>query len=221
MTIRGKRFWLALLALALSGCALTDVNIKPPDSGLKTPIPGGNQRQVIVIIPFVDARQIKDRCGVQKGGFGNETAIGICQGIPAQWIAEFLARELRASGFSVVSAEEARDSALKLEGTLLKIFAEPVVGAWTTTVESDLQVNLVATSRTGLRAERMFFVKGELTSVIWPQGIFNDSIEDGVRQLLKRMVEAILELTNQYPQLGFHRDGHLLALGDGRASAWQ
>ena len=218
--MRGKRFWLALLALALSGCALTDVNIKPPDSGLKTPIPGGNQRQVIVVIPFTDARQTTDRCGVQKGGFGNETAVGICQGNPAQWIAEFLARELKASGFSVLSAGEGRDSALKLEGTLLKIFAEPVVGFWSTTVESDLQVKLVATSGTGLRAERTFFVKGELTSVIWPQGIFNDSLEDGVRQMLKRMVEAILELMSQYPQLGFHRDGHRLALSDWQARAW-
>jgi len=97
-----------------------------------------------------------------------------------------------------------RDSALKVEGVLLKIFAEPVVGFWTTTVETDLNVKLVATSRTGLRAERTFFVKGELTSVIWPQGIFNDSLEDGTRQLLAKMVEAILELMKQYPELGFN-----------------
>ncbi len=30
---------------------------------------------------------------------------------------------------------------------------------WTTTVETDLNVKLVATSRTGLRAERTFFVR--------------------------------------------------------------
>ena len=207
MTTRARWFPLAFLALALPGCALVDVNVKPPDSGLKTPIPGGNQRQVIVVVPFTDARQITDRCGVQKGGSGNETARGVCQGNPAQWNAEFLARELKASGFTVLPAEDgARESALKIEGTLLKIFVEPVVGFWAATIESDLQVKLVATSRTGLLAERTFFTKGEVTSVIWPQGLFNDSLEDGVRQLLAKMIEAILEMTKQYPQLGFERD---------------
>ncbi len=153
--------------------------------------------------PFADARQITNRCGMQKGGYGNETADALCQGDPAQWIAALLASELKASGFTVLPAEGgARDGALKVEGVLLKIFAEPVVGFWTTSVETDLNVKLVATSQTGLRAERTFFVKGELTSVIWPQGIFNDSVENGTRELLAKMVEAILELMKQYPELG-------------------
>ena len=88
---------------------------------------------------------------------------------------------------------------------LLKIFAEPVVGFWSTNVETDMNVRLVATSKTGLKAERTFFVKGELQSIIWTQGIFNDSVENGTRDLLKKMVEAILDLMNQYPQLGFKR----------------
>lgn len=197
---------LAFLVLILSGCALTDVRLKPPTSGLKTPIPGGNQRQVIVTVPFSDARAIKARCGMQKGGYGNETANAVCQGDPAEWIAGLLASELTASGFTVLPTEDgARDTALKVEGVLLKIFAEPVVGFWTTTVETDLNVRLVATSRTGLRAERTFFVKGELQSVIWPQGIFNDSLENGTRELLGKMVEAILEIMKQYPELGFKR----------------
>jgi hypothetical protein len=198
---------LAALLVALPGCALQDVRLKPPATGLKTSIPGGNQRQVIVTAPFADARQITHRCGMQKGGFGNETADAVCQGEPVQWIAALLASELKASGFTVLPAEgNARASALKIEGVLLKIFAEPVVGFWTTTVETDLNVRLVVTSGTGLRAERTFFVKGELTSVIWPQGIFNDSLENGARELLAQMVNAILELMKQYPELGFrHR----------------
>jgi hypothetical protein len=159
-----------------------------------------------VTIPFQDARQSASRCGVQKGGWGNETAQAVCQGNPTQWIAEFLARELRASGFIVLTSEQgARDTALKVEGVLVKIFVEPVVGFWSTTVESDLNVKLMATTKTGLQAERMFFAKGEKTSVIWPQGIFNDSVERGSRDLLTKMVEAILELMKRYPELGFER----------------
>jgi hypothetical protein len=66
-----------------------------------------------------------------------------------------------------------------------------------------------------LRAERTFFVKGELTSVIWTQGIFNDSLEDGTRALLAKMVEAILDLMTQYPELGSRH--HLPALVARRA----
>jgi hypothetical protein len=206
MTTRTACILLWALVVALPGCALTEVHIKPPESGLKAPIPGGNQRQVVVAIPFSDARQIKDRCGVQKGGYGNETATAVCQGDPARWIAELLAGELKASGFTVLAAEDgARDSALRLEGILLKIFAEPVVGFWSATVETDLSVKLVATSKTGLRAERTFFVKGEEQSVIWPQGIFNDSVANGSRDLLGKMVNAILELMKLHPELGLER----------------
>ena len=203
-----RRVWLpcVLVGLMVSGCATIDVKLKQPPEGLKTPIPGGNQRQVIVTIPFSDARQITNRCGMQKGGYGNETATAYCQGDPAQWIAAMLAAELKASGFTVLSPEAgSRDTALKIEGVLLKIFAEPVVGAWSTMIETDLSVRLVATTRTGLRAERTFFVKGDLETVIWTQGLFNDSLERGTRDLLGKMVEAILELMKQYPELGFTR----------------
>lgn len=200
---------LVLIIFVLSGCALVDVNVKPPESGLEAPIPGGNRRQVIVTVPFQDSRQSKSRCGVQKGGFGNETASAVCVSDPAEWIASFLARELEASGFTVLRSEgEARDSALRIQGTLLQFFVEPVVGFWSTTVESDFNVRLVATSRTGLQAERTFFSKGELTSVIWTQGIFNDSVRGGLRDLLTQMVRAILELMNRYPELGLERRGH-------------
>jgi hypothetical protein len=193
------RVWLpcVLLALMLSGCATIDVKLKQPPEGLKTPILAGNQRQVIATIPFSGGRQITNRCGVQEGG-------AYCEGDPVQWIAAMLAAELKASGFTVLSTEAgSRDTALKIEGVLLNIFAEPVVGAWSTVIETDLSVRLVATSPTGLRAERTFFVKGDLESIIWTQGLFDDSLERGTRDLLGKMVEAILELMKQCPQLGF------------------
>jgi hypothetical protein len=211
MILRGGRL-LAVVLLACSGCALVDVNVKAPESGLERPIPGGNQRQVIVAVPFQDTRPIPSRCGVQRGGYGNETANAVCQGNPAEWLAALLAHELAASGFTVLRSEDgARATALKVEGVLLKFFVEPVVGFWSTTVESDVNVRLVATSRTGLQAERTFYVKGENTSVIWTQGIFNDSVAEGTRALLSQMVQAILELMKRYPELGLERrDGGTL-----------
>lgn len=203
-----RRVWLscATLVLMLSGCSTTDVKLLPPPSGLMAPIPGGAQRQVIITVPFADARQITKRCGMQRSGYGDETASAYCEGDPAQWIATLLAAELEASGFTVLSSPEgARDSALKIEGVLLKLFAEPVIGPWLTAIETDLSVKLVATSRSGLRAERTFFVKGDRESIVWTQGTFNDSLDRGTRELLGKMVEDILELMKRYPQLGFAR----------------
>ena len=148
------RVWLhsVLLALMLSGCATTDVKLKLPPTGLPTAIPGGNQRQIVLRIPFADARQVPTLCGVQKSGYGDETATVYCEDDPARWIAHVLAAELKKSGFIVLFPEEgARDTALRIEGALLKLFAEPVLGPWSTTIETDLSVRLVATSRTGLR----------------------------------------------------------------------
>ena len=55
-------------------------------------------------------------------------------------------------------------------------------------------------------------MKGELTSIIWPQAIFNDSLENGTLELLEKMVEAILDLMKQYPELGFsHRHPAVVA----------
>jgi hypothetical protein len=203
-----RRVWLpsTILVLMLSGCSTTDVKLQRPASGLTTPIPGGAQRQVIIAMPFADARRITNRCGLQRNGYGDETARAYCEGDPAQWIATLLADELRASGFTVLASEEgARDSALKIDGVLLKIFAEPVIGPWLTAIETDLSVKLVATSRTGLRAERTFFVKGDRESIVWTEGTFNDSLKRGTGELLGKMVEEILELMKRYPQLGFAR----------------
>jgi hypothetical protein len=203
-----RRVWLpcAVVVLTLSACSTTDVKLQPPPSGLAAPIRGGAQRQVIITAPFADARQITKRCGMQRNGYGDETASAYCEGDPAQWFAALLADELRASGFAVLASEEgARDSALRIDGVLLKIFAEPVIGPWLTAIETDLSVKLVATSRSGLRAERTFFVKGDREAIVWTQGTFNDSLDRGTRELLGKMVEDILELMKRYPQLGLAR----------------
>ena len=199
------RPWLpcVLLALMLSGCATTDVKLKLPSTGLPTPIPGGNQRQIVLTKPFADGRQVPTLCGVQKSGYGDETATVYCEDDPARWIADALAAELRASGFTVLSAREgARDTAVTIEGALLKLFAEPVLGPWLTTIETDLSVRLVATSWSGLRTERTFFVKGGRESIVWTDKCFNESLARGTQDLLAKMVEAVLELMKQYPELG-------------------
>jgi hypothetical protein len=199
----------ALLALGWfsSACAFTNIPLTLPTQGLTPTIPGGKGRQVIVVVPFLDERGI-ERCGMQKNGYNMDTADAVCQSDPDAWLARLLADELRASGFSVLEqTAEHRPGALRIEGSLTKLFVEPVLGAWTGSLEADLEVTLRATTETGLEARRKFFVKGwkggQLASTMQP---YHTSLHRATQALLEEMVRSILELMGRYPQLGLWRD---------------
>lgn len=160
MTIR---YSIALiLILASTGCAFTDVPLDMPINGLDVPISGGNERAVVVVKPFSDDRSDTVRCGMKKNGYNMDTADAMCKTAPGEWMAELLADELRASGFNVSTERPvSRTNALILEGSIIKLFVEPVLGAWSGSLETDIQVKLTATSDSGLNAERTFFAKGK------------------------------------------------------------
>lgn len=201
---------IVILAVALSGCAFKDVNMVLPTEGIKANLTqSGNGREVIVVVPFADDRQIRNRCGMQKNGYNMDTANAICTTDPALWIASLLAKELRAAGFSVVEADSPhRESALRIEGVLLKIFVEPLIGMWTGSHEADLHVKLIATSSNGLRAERNFFTKGRQGgAVISITPLFELALSHATREILSEMVEAIRSLMDRYPELGSRPTG--------------
>lgn len=195
-----------VLTLLASACAFTNIPLTLPTRGLDPTIAGGDGRQVVVVQPFADQREIHDRCGMQKNGYNMDTADAVCESPPDAWIANLLAEELRASGFTVLDPDAAhRPSALRIEGSLLMIFVEPVIGAWTGSLEADLSVRLRATTETGLDAQRTFFVKGwksgQLASTMQP---FHTAIDRATQAMLDEMVRAIIELMDRYPQLGAH-----------------
>jgi len=200
----GWLFFLGLVASLASGCAFTPIPLTLPERGLDATISGGNGRSVAVVVPFADERKIRERCGMQKNGYGWDTAAALCQSDPAQWIARLLAAELRASACTVLAASAPREpGTLVIEGSLEKLFVEPVIGWWSGSLETDLQVKLVATSASGLRAERTFFVKGVqsgvLASTMQP---FHSSLDRATQQMVAEMVKAILALLDLHPQLG-------------------
>jgi hypothetical protein len=195
---------LLFLGSLSSACAFTDIPLTLPTKGLENTISGGRNRQVIVVIPFSDERKISDRCGMQKNGYNMDTADAVCQSDPNAWIAQLIADELRASGFSVLNeGTEHRPGALHVEGSLIKIFVEPVIGAWSGSLEADLSLKLRATTETGLKAERAFFVKGwkggQLASTMQP---YHTALHRATQAIVEEVVRAILELMDHYPQLG-------------------
>lgn len=195
-----------ILAMFLSGCAFTDVPVMlstAPASNLS----GGDGRQIVIVSAFTDERPQRDKCGMQKNGYNMETAKALCSMPPTTWVVQALAAELKAAGFTVVSKDAAKPSALQLNGSLLQIFVEPVIGFSTISLETDIHVKLVATSDTGLLAERSFFVKGVETGLVARAGNFQSSLDKATQAIMRDMVAAIISLMNRYPQLGLRRSG--------------
>lgn len=203
------RFYMliAISSLFFIGCH-KDIRLNMSISGLNVPIEGGNGREVIVIKPFSDNRSEKQRCGMQKDGQGDKTAEVLCNREPSEWIAQSLADELRASGFKVLdSITPHQQGVFKIEGSLLKFYVEPVLGIWSHTLETDLQVKLMVKTENGLHAERTFFAKG-IKKGVQSGGIasYNVSLKRATNELLTEMVEGIFFLMNKYPQIGLSGD---------------
>ena len=204
-TMRGAILLTALggALIALGGCAFTNVPLDMPVSGLATPIRGGNGRKVVVVKPFADQRQQPKRCGMQKNGYNQDTADAVCRIAPEEWIAGLLADELRATGFTVLpSADGAPGDVVTIEGTLLQLFVEPIAGMFSVSCEADLQVRLLVTSKSGLRATRTFFAKGLWKGFSGVTGPFQISLKRATDEMLEEMVTAVVELLDHYPQLG-------------------
>ncbi len=191
------------LLLAGTGCAFGAMPITLPTAPLEASVRGGAGRQIVVVAPFSDARE-QERCGMKKNGYNMDTADAVCESAPGAWFARRLAQELAVAGFQVVApGERAKPSALRVEGSVLQLFIEPVIGFWSGSVEADLSVRLRATSQTGLVAERTFFVKG------WKGGIqvvtaqpYHTATHRATQALLEETVRAIVELMDRYPELG-------------------
>jgi len=177
-----------------------------PTSGVSPHLAGGNGRQVVVVVPFKDAREIRDRCGRKThASLGIEQASAFCSSNPSEWIATLLVSELAAAGFNVVRAPATASGPHipRIEGSLLKLFAElrrppgMLADRW---IEADIHIKLVVTSGSGLIAKRSFYAKGRFTPQV--TFAFDPAVEDATRKLFKDMVASIISLLNRYPALG-------------------
>lgn len=195
------RWLLVAPLLVVGGCAFTNLTVTPPPQPVGANLSGGKQRTVVLVAPFNDDRPVKNRCGMQKNGYNADTASVFCSAEPAQWLADLLASELRAAGFNVVAAPPSSARAVRIEGRLLQFFVEPKVGVFTFTPEADVHVQLVATSASGLLAERDFYVKGTETSMVGTESNFQAASNSAVRVIVKDMVAAVLALVDRYPDL--------------------
>lgn len=197
--------WRRLAVAALlwgSGCAFVDVTVRPPERAVGSGVSGGRGRIVQVVIPFAEGRPEQNRCGMMKNGLNMDTANVLCSAPPTEWLAALLAAELQAAGFKVIPAAQASPGAVRIEGTLLQFFVEAKIGLVTYSPEADVHVRLVATSASGLLAERDFYVKETETSAMGTEANFQAASTSAAQSVVKSMVEAVVGLMNRYPELG-------------------
>ena len=133
-----------------------------------------------------------------------DTADAICRTPPGTWLSKLLADELRAAGFNVTrNTNSVKKNTLVINGSVSKVFVEPVIGWWSGSLEADLEISLVATTGSGLKAERKFFSKGIKKGImIVTMTPYQTSLKRATDSLLENMVEAIFYLMNTYPQIG-------------------
>lgn len=195
--------WYVLL-LFTGGCAFVDLNVAPPDAGaLAQSSSLGRGREIILEAPFADQRPLPARCGMQKNGYNMDTANVNCTVSPPAWLSKALEQGLVSAGFRVRGKDnEQSPSAVHVEGAVLQFFVEPDVGFTTFTPEADISVKLVVTSASGLRAERVFYVKGIEESLVGSEENFQKAATGGTQQIVSAMVNAIAGLLDRYPQLG-------------------
>jgi len=209
---RAARLLLLLSPFVLWGCAFTDHEVQLPRTGGSARVFEGKGRPIAVVGPFSDKRAIADRVGMKKNGYGIETASVRCAGNPAAWVEERLIAGLQASGFTVLTGDLASQvsGAVRIEGELVKLFGEAVVGYYTSNVETDVHVRLIATLPSGRRAERIVYVKGispssanllYFAAAPMSDGDFDESLRDATQRLMSELVRSISELLDRDPTL--------------------
>ena len=123
-----KFILLAFILSSLSACGLLDPRIAPTkmlDAQHVELVDNG--RVLVVQMPFADQRLIKERCGMEKNGYGMDMGSVICVDDPSVWIAKLFVEELRAAGFVVKTEREfIASSDLIIQGSLIKLFAEVI-----------------------------------------------------------------------------------------------
>jgi hypothetical protein len=190
-----------LLCTASTGCALTSLTLDPSHAARSIQSPHrGQGREIVLVSSFDDARTIRNRCGMKKNGYNWDTADIHCQTPPNVMLAQLLREALVAAGFQVRSSTDSvSPSTLHVGGALRFFFVEPKVGAFTFSPEVDIELQLVATTATGLRTDRRFYTKAAADAFAGTDAKFQSAYDMATRMMIERLVDAIVALADRYP----------------------
>ena len=185
---------------AMAGCAVGDVKLgRSQWSDLQTTSRRGENREIVLVRPFGSRREER-RCGMKKNGFNMDTANVLCPEPPEVMLADILSAELAQAGFKVThDCARAGPSTIVLTPVVYQLFVEPRLYYFTATIETDIELKVTATTRSGLRADCLFYVKGEEATSFGFDDDLRRSLESAFRQLAFSVVGAVANLADAFP----------------------
>jgi hypothetical protein len=128
--------------------------------------------------------------GVKKNGYGWETARIYLVETVGYWIKDAFDQELKSAGFIVEDKFNAGD--IKIVLNVLQFFVEPWVGVWT----SDLIGTLKIQVEVHFPNKEVFYVRkftsyDKSTTMVWPDGMFEDKIINVAQGNIPQIVKEI------------------------------
>jgi len=202
-----------LLAITVS-CA-SPLRLEKPSGHVSVGFTGGDGRRIAVVSPFEDNREAP-KCSKGPEDLDAKKPIYTslhnrlgCSPSPPEWLAERLAQGLESAGFDVLTPaermaldpEKQRD-VITVEGRLDMLEIEVLPQMQIVFAEADLQVEIVVSAASGLRASRRFHIKsqdaGLAVGADTQQLVFDETADRAVRDISA----AILSLLNRYPASG-------------------
>jgi len=153
---------------------------------------------------FNDCRNDKVRIGIVKNGYGFETANVVTKQDVCLWIGNCLTMELEKAGYNVIKTDISIrdipfDKNIFLDGHVLKVFSEPVIGLWGIDFVSNISVK-IDIYYSGKKYSKIYNTNStEFTMIcIRAADWFKMTLESAVRKMALQITNDIVELSKRF-----------------------
>ncbi len=200
-----------LAGLLLASCSGT-TGLVAPSGPPVFDFQGGDGRLVRVAAPFADHRPPPDcapppprthgpgRRRTRKPPIRNQLG---CSEAPLFWMAHRLGEGLEHAGFTVVDPQAtAAGEIVEISGSFRSLELEGAPQMALVFFESDVQIDLLVETPSGLRARRTFFVKSSRSRLGGATATYQSVLQDATDRAVRDMTAAVISLLNRYPWLG-------------------
>ena len=197
-----KIFFIVPLIFLSSSCAFVDKEISlEPNSPQYN---NAKANETVYLNEFKDKRNIKDKIGVIKNGYGMETAnVTTDQDISAL-IEESLIRNLKNAGFNIKKLVATSNinallsnKQMYLEGAIYKFYVEPNVGWWYADMVADINIKINVKSKNETFSES-YRIESKNPDMYWgASSSYEDPLETSIEKLTSRITTDLIYFANK------------------------
>jgi hypothetical protein len=108
------------------------------------------------------------------------------------WISKAIVSELANIGYTVstvdinktdITSNDSYNDTPILSGSIIKVFAEPIVGFWAGDVTGDIQITLEVHKNNKIQ-KKFYNASEKVTTMVWTAGFYKESLEKTLQSLL-------------------------------------